>query len=169
MVQEFFLLLQGTIQETIGRPCTPFKFFRLARCHDRQSWQAGTVERYWSIGFIGSYQLLILEGIHAQHALRRCKFSTFTPQQMVDISISLLRSQRVHLSLSTTVKITTIIKRPDETRLIERAAARYKAFRDSAPCHHLPKGTKLELGRGAPGGHRPQSTKPPPRLNRPTE
>ena len=29
---------------------------------------------------------------------------------------------------------------------------------------HLPKGTKLELGRGAPGEHHPQPIKPPPRL-----
>ena len=33
-------------------------------------------------------------------------------------------------------------------------------------CHYLPKGTKLELGRGA---HHPQPTKPPPRFNRPAE
>ena len=34
-------------------------------------------------------------------------------------------------------------------------------------CHHLPKGTKLELGEGAPDEHHPQPIKPPlPRLNR---
>ena len=33
--------------------------------------------------------------------------------------------------------------------------------------HHLPGGTKLELGRGAPGEHHPQPTIPPPRLSRP--
>ena len=32
---------------------------------------------------------------------------------------------------------------------------------------HLPEGTKLELGRGAPGKHHPQHTTPPPRLSRP--
>ena len=33
--------------------------------------------------------------------------------------------------------------------------------------HHLPKGTKLELGRGGPGEHHPQPTIPSLRLNRP--
>ena len=36
-------------------------------------------------------------------------------------------------------------------------------------CHHLPKSTKLEIGRGAPGEHHPQPTIPPRRLNRPAE
>ena len=36
-------------------------------------------------------------------------------------------------------------------------------------CHHLPKGTKLELARGAPGEHHSQPTIPLPRLNRPPE
>ena len=36
-------------------------------------------------------------------------------------------------------------------------------------CHHLPKGTKSELGRGVSGEYHPQPTKPLPRLNRPVE
>ena len=49
----------------------------------------------------------------------------------------------------------------------------YQALRDSVPCLSraatLPKGTKLELGRGAHLGHYPQSTIPPPPLNRHAE
>ena len=36
-------------------------------------------------------------------------------------------------------------------------------------CHYIPKGTKLELGRGVPDEHSPQPTKPPSRLYRPGE
>ena len=61
---------------------------------------------------------------------------------------------------------------------VARAAAPYQAFHDRQwplplACHQqhhvLPKGTKLDLGRGALGEHHPQPTKPQPRLNRPTE
>ena len=58
-----------------------------------------------------------------------------------------------------------------------RTAAPYQAF-TTVPsaichlplaCHLLPKGAKLEFGKGAPGGRHPQPTKPPLRLNRPAE
>ena len=56
---------------------------------------------------------------------------------------------------------------------LARAAAPHQAFRDSAPLpfawHHLPKGTNLDLGRGATGENHPQPTKPQARLNRPAE
>ena len=56
---------------------------------------------------------------------------------------------------------------------LARAAALYQAFRDRfhlpLTCHLLPKDTRLEVGRGAPGGRHPQRTKPPPRANLPDE
>ena len=49
-----------------------------------------------------------------------------------------------------------------------RAAAPFQDLRDSQcllplSCHHLPKGTELALGRGAPGEHHLKPTIPPPR------
>ena len=62
------------------------------------------------------------------------------------------------------------------THLVERATVLLRVLRRSTRhlatvplplvCHNIPKGTKLELERGAPGEHHPQPTRPPPRFNR---
>ena len=58
------------------------------------------------------------------------------------------------------------------THSIERCCA-LPGFPRQSPLplarHHLPKRTRLELGRGAPGEHHPQPNIPPSRLNRPAE